>query len=49
MVLTDPNNLDVPALAAVSSDFAMNGLKFQNLVAGVVMSPTFLNRRGDGG
>jgi hypothetical protein len=49
MVLSDPNNLDVPALAAVSSDFAMNGLKFQNLVAGVVMSPTFLNRRGDGG
>ncbi len=45
---TDPNNLDVPALAAVSSAFATNGLKFQDLVARIVLSPTFLNRRGDG-
>jgi hypothetical protein len=47
--LTDPNHMDVPSLAAVSSGFATNGLKFQDLVAGIVSSPTFLNRRGDGG
>jgi hypothetical protein len=47
--LTDPNNMDVPSLAAVSSGFAAKGLKFQDLVAGIVLSPTFLNRRGDGG
>ncbi len=46
---TDPNNLDVPTLAAVSNGFATNGLKFQDLVARIVLSPTFLNRRGDGG
>jgi hypothetical protein len=49
MVLTDPNNLDVPSVAAVSSGFAANGLKFQDLAARIVMTPTFLNRRGDGG
>jgi len=47
--LSDPNHMDVPALAAVSSAFATKGLKFQDLVAGIVSSPTFLNRRGDGG
>jgi len=47
--LTDPNHMDVPSLDAVSSAFATNGLKFQDLVAGIVSSPTFLNRRGDGG
>src|SRR5260370_21699029 len=45
---TDPNNLDVPALPAASSAFATNGLKLQDLVARIVLSPTFLNRRGDG-
>jgi Protein of unknown function (DUF1592)/Protein of unknown function (DUF1588)/Protein of unknown function (DUF1595)/Protein of unknown function (DUF1587)/Protein of unknown function (DUF1585) len=49
MVLTDPNNMDVPSVAAVSSGFVTNGLKFQNLATGIVMAPTFLNRRGDGG
>jgi hypothetical protein len=46
---TDPNNLDVPTLDAVSNGFASNGLKFQDLVTRIVLSPTFLNRRGDGG
>jgi hypothetical protein len=41
--------MDVASLAAASSAFAQNGLKFSDLVAGIVTSPTFLNRRGDGG
>jgi Protein of unknown function (DUF1585) len=45
----DPNNMDVPTLASVSSAFATNGLKFQDLVTRIILSPTFLNRRGDGG
>jgi hypothetical protein len=49
VVSTDPNNMDVSTLAAVSGAFATNGLKFQDLVAGIVTSPTFLSRRGDGG
>lgn len=49
VVLTDPNNMDVSTLAAASDAFLANGLKFQELVASIVTSPTFLNRRGDGG
>jgi hypothetical protein len=47
--LTDPNNMDGPTLAAVTSAFTTGGLKFQDLIARIVMSPTFLNRRGNGG
>ena len=49
LVVNDPTHLDPSALAAVASRFSSSGLKFQDLVAGVVASPTFLNRRGDGG
>ena len=48
-VLDDPNNLDTTVLPSLSNSFAKNGLKFQDLVSGVITSPTFLNRRGDGG
>jgi hypothetical protein len=48
-VLTDPNHMDASTLAAVSGAFAANGLKFEDLAARIVTSPTFLNRRGDGG
>ncbi len=47
--LIDPKNMDGPTLAALSSGFATGGLKFQDLIARIVLSPTFLNRRGDGG
>ena len=48
-VLDNPMHLDVTALPALSDKFAKGGLKFQDLVKGVITSPTFLNRRGDGG
>ena len=47
--VTDPNNMDLHTLSAVSGAFATSGLKFQDLVTRIVLSPTFLNRRGDGG
>ena len=49
LVLTDPNHMDAAALSTLGTDFSKSGLKFQDLVAGVITSPTFLNRRGDGG
>ena len=49
VVLDNPMHLDVTALPALSDKFAKGGLKFQDLVKGVITSPTFLNRRGDGG
>ena len=49
LVLNDPKHLDPSALSAAASRFSGSGLKFQELVAGVVNSPTFLNRRGEGG
>ena len=45
----DPNSMDPAALDAVSRGFATSGLKFQDLIARIISSPTFLNRRGDGG
>jgi hypothetical protein len=48
-VLTDPTNLDATTLQALSDRFAKSGLNFQDLVTGVITSPTFLTRRGDGG
>ena len=48
-VLNDPNHLDGTTLMALASGFAKNGLKFQDLLAAIVASPTFLSRRGDGG
>ena len=49
LVMTDPNHMDASVLSAVASKFSGNGLKFQDLVAGIVNSPTFLTRRGDAG
>ena len=48
-VINDPKHLDPATLTALGEQFSKNGLKFQDLVAGVINSPTFLNRRGDGG
>ncbi len=48
-VLDNPMHLDVTALPALADKFAKGGLKFQDLVKGVITSPTFLNRRGDRG
>ncbi|HXI60389.1 MAG TPA: DUF1592 domain-containing protein [Polyangia bacterium] len=49
LTMTDPNSMDGPTLSTVSGGFATGGLKFQDLVARIILSPTFLNRRGDGG
>ena len=46
---TDPTQMDTTTLAAVSAAFSKGGLKFQDLVGGVVTSAPFLNRRGEGG
>ncbi len=45
----NPNHMDSAVLASIASKFSGGGLKFQDLVAGVVSSQTFLTRRGDGG
>jgi hypothetical protein len=49
LVTTDPNHMDPSVLSAIASKFSGNGLKFQDLVSGIVNSPTFLTRRGDAG
>jgi hypothetical protein len=46
---TDPTQMDTTTLAAMSAAFSKGGLKFQDLVGGVVTSAPFLNRRGEGG
>ena len=48
-VTADANHLDASTLKALGSAFSNNGLKFQDLALGVITSPTFLNRRGEGG
>lgn len=48
-LVKDPTHLDTSALSTMTNKFTTGGLKFQDLVAGVVNSPTFLNRRGEGG
>ncbi len=45
----NPNHMDTAVLSSIASKFSGSGLKFQDLVAGVVSSPTFLTRRGEGG
>lgn len=47
-VTKDPTHLDQSTLDALATRFKANGLAFPDLVAGVVSSPTFLNRRGEG-
>ncbi len=44
----EPAHLDSSTLTALSTAFSQGGLKFQDLVAHIVNSPTFLNRRGEG-
>lgn len=48
VVTDDPKHLDESSLAAITTQFAAQGLKFRDLALSVVQSPTFLNRRGDG-
>ena len=48
-VTDQPSHMDPTTLIAINADFSKNGLKFQDLVKSVITSPTFLNRRGDGG
>ena len=49
LVLGDPKHLDPVTVKSIATEFSKNGLQFQDLVAGVITSPTFLNRRGEGG
>jgi hypothetical protein len=46
---TDPTQMDATTLAALAAAFSKGGLKFQDLVGGVITSAPFLNRRGEGG
>jgi hypothetical protein len=48
-LVKDPAHLDTSSLSTVAREFSENGLEFRDLVTGVVKSPTFLNRRGEGG
>jgi Protein of unknown function (DUF1585) len=41
LMLSDKNELD-----AMRSKWAADGYKFESLVAAIVMSPQFLNKRG---
>ena len=49
LVTTDPKHMDPSVISTVATKFSGNGLKFQDLVSGIVNSPTFLTRRGDPG
>jgi hypothetical protein len=40
-------HLDTPTLETLATRLADSGYSFTELVAGIVTSPTFLNRRGD--
>jgi hypothetical protein len=42
-----PEHLDGPMLVALATRLSEAGYSFSELVAGIVTSPTFLNRRGD--
>jgi hypothetical protein len=42
-----PEHLDGPMLVALAARLSEAGYSFTELVAGIVTSPTFLNRRGD--
>ncbi len=44
--LVDPKSLDGPTLASLTDNFTKGGLQFGPLLASIVASPTFLNRRG---
>ena len=44
--LADPKSLDGPTLSSLADNFTKGGLQFGQLLASVVASPTFLNRRG---
>jgi hypothetical protein len=48
-IVTDPTQMDGVSLSAMSDAFVKGGLKFQDLVGGVITSAPFLNRRGEGG
>jgi len=47
-IINDPAQMDAAALNALSDAFSKGGLKFQDLVGGVITSAPFLNRRGEG-
>jgi len=44
--LADPKSLDGPTLSSLTDNFTKSGLQFGQLLASIVVSPTFLNRRG---
>ena len=48
-IVSDPTQMDGVALTAMADAFVKGGLKFQDLVGGVITSAPFLNRRGEGG
>ncbi|HEY5375457.1 MAG TPA: DUF1592 domain-containing protein [Polyangiaceae bacterium] len=48
-IVNDPAQMDGVALTAMADAFVKGGLKFQDLVGGVITSAPFLNRRGEGG
>jgi hypothetical protein len=44
--LADAKSLDGPTLESLTTNFTKSGFKLDQLMASIVASPTFLNRRG---